>query len=234
MTASETVTDICSGARQGRGPTCQCSGLSGVHTARNRAVPALVTWLPLLLRRGTTWLRSRCVNGEHSSKRASVTIRPAIVADATAIVDIYNREVMQTTATFDLVTRTLEQQQQWITARTGAFAAIVAVDDDSRQVVGFASLSPYKERAAYRTTVEDSIYVHREFGGRGIGKVLLSRLVEIARESGFHSIVGRIEASGDASRALHASCGFELVGVEREVGRKFNRWLSVAVMQKML
>ena len=170
----------------------------------------------------------------HGDGGATVTIRPAVVADAPAIVEIYNREVMQTTATFDLVPRTLEQQQEWITARSGAFAAIVAVDDRTRQVVGFASLSPYKERAAYRTTVEDSIYVHRDFGGRGIGKTLLSRLVEIARESGFHSVIGRIEASGDASRALHASCGFELVGIEREVGRKFNRWLSVAVMQKLL
>ncbi len=161
-------------------------------------------------------------------------IRPAIVADAHAIVEIYNREVLQTAATFDLVPRALEQQQQWITARSGAFAAIVAVDGHSRQVVGFASLSPYKERAAYNTTVEDSVYVHRDFGGRGIGKALLLRLVEVARESGFHAVIARIEAAGDASRALHASCGFELVGVEREVGRKFNRWLSVAVMQRML
>jgi L-amino acid N-acyltransferase YncA len=163
-----------------------------------------------------------------------VSLRPAVVADAPAILEIYNREVLQTTATFDLVPRSLEQQQEWITARSGAFAAIVAVDDSTRQVVGFASLSPYKERAAYRTTVEDSVYVHRDFGGRGIGKLLVARLVEIARESGFHSIIARIEATGDASRALHASCGFELVGIEREVGRKFNRWLSVAVMQRML
>ncbi len=163
-----------------------------------------------------------------------VVLRPAVVSDAAAILEIYNREVLQTTATFDLVPRTIEEQQQWISARSGAFAAIVAVDEHTRQVVGFASLSPYKERPAYRTTVEDSIYVHRDFGGRGIGKQLLGHLIDVARASGFHAIIGRIEASGDASRALHASCGFELVGIEREVGRKFNRWLSVAVMQKML
>jgi L-amino acid N-acyltransferase len=175
------------------------------------------------------------VSGAVTSERTSgVTLRPASIADAAAIAEIYNREVMQTTATFDLVPRTLEQQQEWITARSGAFAAIVAVDDATNRVVGFASLSAYKERAAYRTTVEDSVYVHRDFGGRGIGKLLLGRLVEIARESGFHSVIGRIEVTGDASRALHASCGFELVGIEREVGRKFNRWLSVAVMQKIL
>jgi phosphinothricin acetyltransferase len=164
----------------------------------------------------------------------TIVIRLATTADAGPIAEIYNREVMTTTATFDLVPRTLEQQQQWLAARSGAFAAIVAVDSETRRVVGFASLSPYKDRAAYNTTVEDSVYVHNAHVGRGIGKALLSRLVEVARESGFHAVIARIEAGGDASRALHAACGFELVGIEREVGRKFNRWLSVAVMQKLL
>jgi L-amino acid N-acyltransferase len=163
-----------------------------------------------------------------------ITIRLATVADAAAVAEIYNREVTETTATFDLVPRTVEAQRDWLAARTGAFAAIVGVDTATRQVVGFASLSPYKERAAYRTTVENSIYVHRDFGGRGIGKQLLTHLIEVARESGFHSVIARIEASSDASRALHAACGFELVGVERQVGRKFGRWLDVAVMQRLL
>ena len=95
-------------------------------------------------------------------------------------------------------------------------------------------MSPYKERAAYRTTVEDSVYVDRDRGGEGIGTVLLDHLVELARTSGFHAVMARIEATGSASRALHVKCGFELVGIEREVGRKFNRWLDVAVMQRLL
>lgn len=165
---------------------------------------------------------------------STVAIRPATVADAAAIVEIYNREVTETTATFDLTPRTLDEQKTWVLERSGAFAAVVAVDGSAGRVVGFASLSPYKERAAYRTTVENSVYVHRHYNRRGIGSLLLNELLEIARSSGFHSVIARIEASGEGSRALHASCGFELVGVEREVGRKFNRWLSVAVMQKML
>jgi phosphinothricin acetyltransferase len=172
-----------------------------------------------------------------SNERAvapAITIRPATLADADAIAEIYNREVTETTATFDLVPRSIDEQRAWLAARSGAFAAIVAVDRTSKRVVGFASLSPYKERPAYRTTVENSVYVHRDVNGRGVGRALMEHLIAVARESGFHSIIARIEASGTASRALHAACGFELVGVEREVGRKFNRWLSVAVMQLML
>lgn len=163
-----------------------------------------------------------------------IAIRPAIAADAEAIAEIYNHAVRTSTATFDLLPRTVAAQREWLAQRSGAFAAIVAVEAAERRVVGFASLSPYKERAAYATTVEDSIYVHHELHGRGIGKQMLTHLVEVARESGFHCVMARIEASGEASRALHAACGFELVGVEREVGRKFQRWLSVAVMQLLL
>ncbi len=161
-------------------------------------------------------------------------MRLATIADAEAIRQIYNYEVEHTTATFDLVTRTLADQQRWLSERSGVFAAIVATDGPAGEVVGFASLSPYKERAAYRTTVEDSIYVRRDQHGRGVGRTLLTRVVDLAAESGFHAVMARIEASGEASRALHAAVGFELVGIEREVGRKFNRWLSVAVMQRLL
>ncbi len=165
----------------------------------------------------------------------TITIRPATVADAEAIRAIYNREVTTATSTFDLVPRTLVDQERWITARSGAFSAIAAVAGPAPgAVVGFASLSPYKDRAAYSTTVEDSVYVDRAMTGGGVGTLLLSNLVEIATASGFHSVIARIEASGTASRALHAKCGFELVGIERQVGRKFNRWLDVAVMQRLL
>jgi phosphinothricin acetyltransferase len=164
----------------------------------------------------------------------TLVIRLATAADAGAIAEIYNREVTETTATFDLVPRSVEAQRAWLADRSGAFAAIVGVDVATREVVAFASLSPYKQRAAYSTTVENSIYVRRDVAGRGVGKQMMAHLIDVARESGFHSIMARIEASSAASRALHAACGFELVGVERQVGRKFNRWLDVAVMQLLL
>jgi len=95
-------------------------------------------------------------------------------------------------------------------------------------------VSPYKERAAYRTTVEDSVYVRRDRHGLGIGRSLLLAVLDAAEASGFHAVMARIEAGGAASRALHEACGFRLVGVEREVGRKFNRWLDIALMQCLL
>lgn len=165
-----------------------------------------------------------------------MTLRLASLGDAEQICRIYNYEVSNTVATFDLVPRSLDDQQRWISDRNGAFAAIVAVDaDDERgDVVGFGSLSPYKERAAYRTSVEDSVYVRRDRGGQGIGKLMLAELLRIGAASGFHAVFARISASSEASIALHRSCGFELVGIEREVGRKFNRWLDVALMQALL
>ena len=136
-------------------------------------------------------------------------------------------------------TASLAEQQEWLQARSGAFAAIVAVDEPPAPgvegaVVGFGSLSPYKERAAYRTSVEDSVYVRRDRAGEGIGRLVLTALLNVATSSGFHAVFARIEASGEASRALHTKCGFELVGVERETGRKFNKWLDVAIMQTLL
>jgi phosphinothricin acetyltransferase len=153
--------------------------------------------------------------------------------DAEAVRAIYNLEVLESTVTFDLVPRSLAEQMAWIDHHAGGHPAIVAVDE-SDAIAGFASLSPYRSRPAYATTVEDSVYVARERRGEGIGRLLLTDLVELARDHGFHSAIARIVGGHDASIALHARCGFEQVGVEREVGRKFGRWLDVVLMQRML
>ena len=162
-------------------------------------------------------------------------MRLAELSDAEAIRDIYNHEVIHTAATFDLVPRSLPDQEAWLEARSGAFAAVVAVDAAAGgEVVGFGALSAYKERAAYRTSVEDSVYVRRERAGEGIGSLIVGELLHMAATSGFHAVFARINASGEASIALHRKWGFELVGVEKEVGRKFNRWHDVAIMQRLL
>lgn len=159
-------------------------------------------------------------------------IRLATAEDAPAILAIYNREVTESTSTFDLVGRSLDEQRAWLAARSGAHAAVVATEGGT--VLGFGSLSPYRDRPAYRTTVENSVYVDPSFQGRGVGRALLEHLLDTARRHGFHTVIARITDHNAGSIALHEACGFEVVGVEREVGRKFSRWLDVMVMQRIL
>jgi phosphinothricin acetyltransferase len=159
-------------------------------------------------------------------------LRLATLDDAEAIRGIYNVEVTTSTATFDLVPRTLEEQRTWQAERSGARAVLVAVADGS--VCGFGSLSPWRDRPAYATTVEDSVYVHRDRQGQGIGRALLSKLVTTATAHGFHACLARIVGGHEASIALHAACGFEVIGTEREVGRKFGKWLDVVLMERLL
>jgi L-amino acid N-acyltransferase len=159
-------------------------------------------------------------------------LRLATVDDAESLLSIYNQAVTGTTVTFDLVPRTLEQQQAWVVAHQGAHPAVVAVDEHG--VAGFGSLSAYRSRPAYSTTVEDSVYVEASRRGEGIGKLLLAELLRLATLQGFHAVMARIVDGNEVSIRLHAGCGFELVGTEREVGRKFGRWLDVVVMQRLL
>jgi L-amino acid N-acyltransferase YncA len=160
-----------------------------------------------------------------------VQIRTARLTDAEAIRAIYNGAI-GTIATFDLEPRTLEQQREWLAVRSGAHVVLVA--DDGGTVTGFASLSPYRDRPAYRTTVENSVYVDPAYQGKGVGRQLMTELLDTARDHGFHSVIARIVSGNASSIALHRGVGFETVGVEREVGRKLGKWLDVVVMQRML
>ncbi|TML42144.1 MAG: N-acetyltransferase family protein [Actinobacteria bacterium] len=158
-------------------------------------------------------------------------VRLARPGDAEAVRAIYNAEVGGMT-TFDLVPRSLRDQLAWLDDHAGAHPAVVA--EEGGAVVGFGSLGPYRSRPAYATTVEDSVYVHGDHRGQGVGRGLLGELVRLATMHGFHSVIGRVVGHNQASVSLHRSCGFALIGVEKEVGRKLGRWLDVAVMQRLL
>lgn len=162
----------------------------------------------------------------------TMEVRPATAADAEQIRQIYNLEVTDSTVTFDLRPRSLAEQLAWLDSRSGTHAAVVVAQADT--VLGFGSLSPYRDRPAYNTSVEDSVYVHRQHRGRGVGRMVLTELVETATSHGFHTIIARIAGGHEASIGLHASMGFDHVGTERQVGRKFGRWLDVVIMQRLL
>jgi phosphinothricin acetyltransferase len=156
-------------------------------------------------------------------------VRPAEPGDLDQITEIYNEAVSSSLVTFDIIARDKETQLKWFESHKGIYPAIVATDE--QRVLGFGSLSPYRDRAAYRTTVEDSIYVRSSTRRSGVGRAIMESLVASAHAGGFHAVMARMYAGNEPSIALHGSLGFQQVGIEKEVGRKFGKWLDVVVME---
>jgi phosphinothricin acetyltransferase len=171
---------------------------------------------------------------------APVTVRRAVAGDAAAVAAIWNREVLETLATTDTEPRDTAAQRAWLAGHSDAYPVLVAVAGRRSRatrgavVAGYAALAPYRPKPAFAHTVEDSVYVDRAWRGRGVARLLLSRLLEAAAAADHHSVVARITAENVASRRLHESLGFRLVGLEEEVALKFGRWLDVATYQRRL
>jgi len=160
-------------------------------------------------------------------------IRAATQADLPSITGIYNQAVTDTTASFDLEPKTIEERARWFADRAPRHPVLVAEDDGI--VVGWGSLSPYSERPAYDATVEISIYIDRHSQGRGLGGALGDRLIAEGRAHGLHVIVARICTENAASMTLTGKrLGFSDAGTLHEVGFKFGRWLDVAVLELRL
>jgi phosphinothricin acetyltransferase len=160
-------------------------------------------------------------------------VRPAVRADLPNILEIYNEAVLNTTATYDYEPRTMEHRVAWFEEHERSQMPVFVAEADGR-VAGWSALNAYHQRPGYRFTAENSVYVAAEHRGRGIGKVLLAPLLEAARSRGLHAIVAAIDADNTASVRLHAAFGFERVGLFKQVGFKFGRWLDVLYMERLL
>ena len=161
-----------------------------------------------------------------------ITIRLATAADLPSINDIYNHYVLNSTCTYQTAPETIEARHAWFTAHAPPHPITVA--EHSGHIVGWGSLSRFHARAAYSRTVENSVYVHPDHQRQGIGRALLTDLIDRATALGHHTIIAGIDAEQTPSVAIHAAHGFEQVALLKEVGFKFNRWLHVIYMQKML
>jgi L-amino acid N-acyltransferase YncA len=162
----------------------------------------------------------------------ALIVREATEADVAAILDIYNDAILNTIATFDTEPQTLDEKLAWFRDTTHPYVVLVA--ERGGEVAGWASLRRFRQKAAYRHTAENSVYVRKDCFGEGIGAALMRRLVDVAAANGFHTIIAGIAGDNPASVRLHERLGFEVVGTEREVGYKFERWVDVTWMQKML
>lgn len=157
------------------------------------------------------------------------TIRDAQVDDLEAIFDIYNHEVLQGTATFDTEPRVAGRDDGWLTERNRKRHPVIVAEIEGR-VVGWASLNPWSSRGAYARTVEGSVYAHRDFRGRGVGRTLLAALIERAREAALGVVLARIAEANEPSVRLCERFGFERIGTQRRCGEKFGRILDVELM----
>lgn len=161
---------------------------------------------------------------------ATVTVRRARREDCPEILAIYNDAVLTTTASYDFEPRTIEHRLAWYEAHVKQDFAVFVAEEQGR-VVGWSSLSPYHDRAGYRYTAENSIYVAADRRGLGLGSKLLAPLLDAARLRGLHTVIAVIDASNEASLRLHRKFGFVQCGHFRQVGHKFERWLDVVYMQ---
>ncbi|MCL5103918.1 MAG: N-acetyltransferase family protein [Armatimonadetes bacterium] len=163
---------------------------------------------------------------------SEVKIRRAVEADVPEITRIYNDAILNTTATFDTEPKTIEDRLEWFHRCGDDYPLLAATIDD--KLVGWALIRPFGARTAYRYTVENAIYIDCDYQGRGIGTALLRELLSLAEERGYHAMLALIVGGNDTSVKLHERFGFEVTGVMREVGRKFDQWLDILIYEKLL
>ena len=163
-----------------------------------------------------------------------VTIRPATRHDLPRINEIYNYYVINTPITFDLEPQTLESRARWFAEHTAGERHRMFVAEDAGKIVGYSCTGPFRDRAAYDTSVEASIYLAHDVKGRGIGSTLYRVLFDAVKDEDIHRLLAGITIPNEASVAIHRKFGFTPVGVFSENGRKFGRYWDVAWMQRPL
>ncbi len=162
-----------------------------------------------------------------------IQIRPYQTKDTQAILDIINHNILHSTALYDYAVRSYEQQKNLLEDKISKNFPVIVAELDG-QVTGFGMYGEFRFREAYKFTVEHSVYVNQNFHGKGIGKVLLQELIALAKKQKLHTMIAVIDAENQGSVAFHEQFGFKTVGVIKESGYKFDRWLDSVFMQLIL
>lgn len=166
--------------------------------------------------------------------RSIVQIRHAIPSDVKAILEITNHEIINGTAFWMNTPRTLEEQQEWFKGREKAGFPVFVATDSSQNILGFASYGAFRAYEGYKHTVEHSIYITPSAQGKGIGRQLLERLISYASSHGVKVMVAAITADNHSSVRLHEGFGFKTSGILPQTGIKFDKWLDLLFMYKLL
>ncbi len=208
--------------------------LHGFRIAPSQAAPAALLEVQELESQELDGRRGAPATLMRLDLSAGLLVRPAEKADMAQVLAIYNHEVRTSTSTYQYAERTLEEQVgQWELKRSDGHGFFVATTLDGR-IAGYATYGLFRPREGWRFTCEHSVYLHADWRGRGVGKLLMAPVMAHARWRGFHVMVGVVDASNEASVRLHRSLGFDVAGIIKEGGYKFDRWLDVALLQARL
>ncbi|MDW4905626.1 N-acetyltransferase family protein [Streptomyces sp. ADMS] len=171
-----------------------------------------------------------------SSEHTEVQVRPGVEADLEALTDLYNHYVRETPTTFDTEIFTPQERRPWLLSypEDGPHRLMVAAEVDSQRILGYATAGAFRVKPAYGTTVEVTVYLAPDAGGRGVGTLLYKALFEALAVEDVHRALAGIVTPNEASVRLHERFGFRYVGTYREVGRKFGRYWDVAWYEKEL
>jgi len=157
-------------------------------------------------------------------------IRQAQQTDTQEILAIYNDAILHTTAVYKYVEETLAERQAWLKEKTDKNLPVFVFEEDGK-VIGFATYGPFRLYPAYQYTIENSIYVHPDYSGKGIASKLMAQLIEQAKKDGYKTMIACIDADNTASIRLHKKFGFTHSGTLSNVGYKFDNWLHLALYQ---
>lgn len=172
---------------------------------------------------------------EDTDRPLSVILRAAEAKDCFAICEIYNFYIQNSVVTFDEQTMQPTQWEEKLAYLNKQNLPFIVAESDSGEILGFAYVAPWRQKSAYRTTVEDSIYLRAAATGKRIGTKLLEELLDLSKKAGIKEVVAVISDSGaDSSVRLHEQFGFKKQGHLAKVGFKFDRWLGTILMQKSL
>jgi phosphinothricin acetyltransferase len=163
----------------------------------------------------------------------NVQIRSFEIKDTQYILDIINYNILNSTALYDYKTRNFEDQKRILEEKINKGFPVIVAEFEGK-LVGFGMYSEFRFREAYKFTVEHSVYVSPNELGKGFGKLIMARLIELAKAQGLHTMIGVIDSENKSSILFHEQFGFKTVGIVKETGYKFDRWLDSVFMQLLL
>jgi len=150
------------------------------------------------------------------------------------ILNILNEAIVNSTALYDYQPRTLENMVTWFDVKIKNMFPVIGLVNNQNELLGFGSYGTFRAWPAYKYTLEHSLYIHKDYRGKGYGKIILQEIIKEATRQEYHNLIAGIDSSNVSSKKLHESSGFQFAGQIKHAGYKFSRWLDLDFYQLIL